>query len=88
MFSSPVTSFIAVVYEVLIVVSQAVNDTPFPQTSEQWFSLVLKILPGLGIFFAKDWNKTNAVHANPLPSTAPPVVSTMPDVTTPAKGAS
>ena len=81
MFSSPVTSWIAIVYEVLIVMSQAIKDTPVPSTPEEWVALFLKILPGLGIFFSKDWNKTNAVQANPTPQTAPTVPSTMAEPT-------
>lgn len=71
MFSSPVTSWIAVIYEILIVVSQAVKDTPFPQTPEEWFTLILKVLPGFGIFFAKDWNKSNAQNPKAVSETVP-----------------
>lgn len=87
MFNSPVTTWLGIAYEVLVLILQAMKDQPIPATPEEWGILAAKVFPGLIAFASKDWNKTNAVQANPTPQTAPVApITTMVEPIVPPKG--
>lgn len=86
MFSSKYTTWLGIVVEVITFLERLSTEKPIPDTPEQWYRFVLQIAIGIGLILSKDFNKTNAVHANPVPSTAPSIQSVMPDPTTQPKG--
>lgn len=51
------------------VVQQAFSESPVPSTAYEWITFTGKIITGVGIALAKDFNKSNA--PNPITEAKP-----------------
>lgn len=75
-FASSWTTWVGIVIEALTFFERYLADNPIPQEPKEWTRFILQIVIGIGLIASKDWNKTNAVHANPTPQTAPALAGT------------
>jgi len=72
MGSSPITTSLGILTAIATILQQAFTEKGIPQNAHEWFVLGMGLATSLGLFFAKDFNKTNAP-----PSTAVPVAHTI-----------
>lgn len=66
MGSSPITSFLGILTAVATILQQALSDHGVPQNAHEWFVLAMGFATSLGLFFAKDYNKTNSPNPTPV----------------------
>lgn len=76
MFQSKWTTWLGLFVEALTFLERFMTDHPIPNNPQEWSRFILQIAIGIGLIASKDWNKTNAVHANPTSQTAPTIQNT------------
>jgi len=72
--SSWMTTLVGYVVIVLTVAQQAVVEDGLPGDTAGWIKFVGGIVTGVGIALAKDFNKTNAQHPQPVAQAVNPSV--------------
>ena len=58
MGSSPITTVFGILTAVATILQQALSEKGVPQTAQEWFVLAMGLATSIGLFFAKDFNKT------------------------------
>lgn len=75
-FSSKYTFWLGVFVEVLTFLERTMTEKPIPSSGPEWSRFLLQVAIGIGLILSKDWNQTNAVHANPTSQHAPEIKNT------------
>ena len=74
--ASWMTTAVGYAVMVLTVAQQVFVEHGFPTTTDGWFKFVGGIVTGMGIALAKDFNKSNSAHPQPVALVVnPPIVS-------------
>ena len=77
--SSWMTTLVGYVVVVLTVAQQVFVEHGMPTNTEGWFKFAGGIVTGVGIALAKDFNKSNSSHPQPVAQTVNPVVTDKPN---------
>jgi len=74
--ASWMTTAVGYVVVLLTVAQQVFVEQGMPSTTEAWFKFAGGIVTGVGIALAKDFNKSNSSHPQPVAQAVnPPIVS-------------
>lgn len=76
LFASKYTLWLGVFVEILTLGERMMTEKPIPSSGPEWSRFLLQLAIGIGLILSKDWNQTNAVHANPTPQAAPSAPNT------------
>lgn len=74
--SSWMTSAVGYCVIVLTVAQQVFTEQGLPHNTEGWFKFVGGIVTGVGIALAKDFNKSNSAHPQPVAQPVNPATET------------
>jgi uncharacterized membrane protein YdcZ (DUF606 family) len=77
--ASWMTTAVGYAVMVLTVAQQVFVEHGFPETTDGWFKFVGGIVTGMGIALAKDFNKSNSAHPQPMAQVVNPVVTDKPN---------
>lgn len=77
--SSWMTTAVGYVVVLLTVAQQVFVEQGMPATTEGWFQFAGGIVTGVGIALAKDFNKSNSSHPQPVAQVVNPVVTDTPN---------